>query len=145
MVKTVLERFWPITSLDVLKLVAYLNKQGIKRGDILGLDADVVKTDWSDAVRAVNDGIEFLKSECGVVCPSLLPDDTIVLPVAAYLLEGRSDLGLLKQWYWRAVVDETYLRNTSTQPVADATTLIRGICRMDSAWTSTVTTMFSSV
>ena len=116
----------PITSLGVLKLIAYLNNQGIKRGDVLGLEATVVKTHWNDAVRAVNDGIEFLKTQCGVVCSSLLPDDTIVLPVAAYLLEGNSDFGLLKRWYWRAIVDETYLRNTSTQPVSDATTLIRG-------------------
>ena len=116
----------PITSLDVLKLIAYLDNQGIKRGDILGLKATAVKTHWTDAVRAVDQGIEFLKNQCGVACSSLLPDNTIVLPVAAYLSEGHSDFGLLKRWYWRAIVDETYLRNTSTQPVSDATTLIRG-------------------
>ena len=116
----------PITALDILKLIAYREKGAIKRGDILTLEPGVVSRYWDTAAAALNNALGFLRNECGVVHPNLLPDETIVLPVAAVYWNKAVDIGLLKRWYWRAIVDETYLRNTSTQPVADANTLMVG-------------------
>ena len=118
----------PVTALHVLRLIALHLKGGIKRRDVLSLTASEVSEQWHPAVDALTLALEFLKVQCGIAHPSILPDDNLALPVAAYLLHtrGEKDNNLLNKWYWRAVVDETYMTNTSTQPVDDLAHLKRG-------------------
>ena len=118
----------PITALHVLRLTALHLKGGIKRGDVLNLSAAEVSEQWNPAVDALVQALKFLKIQCGIAHPSILPDDNLALPIAAYLLHtgGKKDNNLLTKWYWRAIVDETYMTNTSTQPVDDLAYFKRG-------------------
>lgn len=118
----------PITALHLLRLIALHLVRGIKRGNVLGLNPAQVEGSWDDAVDALKSALKFLKQQCGVVHYSLLPDDNMVLPIAAYWLkvEGNMNYKLLVKWYWRSIVDETYMTNTSTRPVGDLSALEDG-------------------
>lgn len=118
----------PITALHLLRLIALHLVRGIKRGNVLGLKPEQVEDSWDASVDALAFALEFLKSQCGVAHYSLLPDDSMVLPIAAYWLkvDGKVDNSLLVKWYWRSIVDETYMTNTSTRPVGDLSALEEG-------------------
>ena len=118
----------PITALHLLRLIALHLVGGIKRGNVLDLDPKKVNRYWDSAISALSYALQFLKEQCGVAHFSLLPDDNMVLPIAAYWLKakGTADESLLVKWYWRSIVDETYTTNTSTRPVSDLATLKRG-------------------
>lgn len=118
----------PITALHLLRLIALNLVGGIKRGNVLDLKPEQVERSWDSAVNALSSALRFLKVQCGVAHHSLLPDDNLALPIAAYWLKvgGRVDNSLLVKWYWRSIVDETYMTNTSTRPVGDLAALKRG-------------------
>lgn len=118
----------PITALHLLRLIALHLVGGIKRGNVLDLHPEQVERTWGDAVDALSAALRFLKEQCGVAHYSLLPDDSMVLPIAAYWLkvDGEVDNSLIVKWYWRSIVDETYVSNTSTRPVGDLSALARG-------------------
>lgn len=118
----------PITALHLLRLIALLRARGIKRGNVLSLKPKKVKECWDSAVRALSFALRFLKEQCGVAHYSLLPDDNLVLPIATYWIKTDENIDnpLLVKWYWRSIVDETYMTNTSTRPVGDLTALEQG-------------------
>ena len=117
----------PITSLHVLRLISFWQHGAIKRGDILNLEPETVQNRWEEATNALELALNFLKDECGVAQSGLLPEDAMVLTIAAYLNSTNQEgFGLLKTWFWRSIVDETYQQGTSTRPVADANALIAG-------------------
>lgn len=118
----------PITALHLLRLIALHLVGGIKRGNVLDLEPEQVDESWNAAVKAMSFALRFLKEQCGVAHYSLLPDDNMVLPIAAYWLkvDGQVVNSLLEKWYWRSIVDETYMTNTSTRPVSDLSALARG-------------------
>lgn len=118
----------PLTALHVLKLIAYETDRGIKRNNILQLKPAHVKHHWESACLAIEKALQFLSEYCGVVRHNLLPDDAMIYPIAACQMRlGDSvDDDLLVKWYWQAVVDESYDRNTTTLPVTDANSLLNG-------------------
>lgn len=118
----------PITALHLLRLIALHLVGGLKRGNVLDLEPEQVDESWNVAVEAMSFALTFLKEQCGVAHYSLLPDDSMMLPIAAYWLkvDRKVDNSLLVKWYWRSIVDETYMTNTSTQPVGDLSALARG-------------------
>ena len=118
----------PVTALHLLRLIALHLVGGIKRGNVLDLKPEQVEDSWAPAVEALSFALGFLKEQCGVAHYSLLPDDNLVLPIAAYRLkaEREVDNSLLVKWYWRSIVDETYMTNTSTRPVSDLSALCKG-------------------
>lgn len=118
----------PVGPILILRLISLIESDAIKKGDILGLEAEQVKRRWDEAVNYTVEALKFLKTECGVAHHNLLPDEAIVLPVADHVRSTnyQVDNSLLGRWYWRSVVDETYKSGTSTQPVADAIALRKG-------------------
>lgn len=88
------------------------NVKGLNGSDVLelpppqvigGRDAELQKLNLSKAVAALNDAAAFLIEHCGVVAPSLLPQQAMLLPLADQFLmpsdERLSDADL-KRWFF---------------------------------------------
>lgn len=118
---------------DVLRVLAFWHTKGtgVTRERILRLDAEEVKSDWSRAVDCVCDAVSLLSQRCGVVQGTLLPARLMILPVAVALGEAtrtehdRSNLeDYVEQWFWRSIIEETFVRSTNTRAISEARRLI---------------------
>lgn len=130
---------YQVDGLEVLKLIALrrwskeisanlkLTVKGVKQSDVLMLEADTVKNDWDLAVQAYVDGLRFLRDQCGVITPGLLPQPSLPLSIAFFMAP---DQGLregfqkdLRRWYWASCFSQTYAQAANTQVLQDVKTL----------------------
>jgi len=129
-----LERF-QVNGLEILKLIALrkwstevaagLNPRikGVRQSDVLALEADTVKADWAAAVEAYSAGLTFLRSNCGVIGPGLLPQPSLPLTISFFMHQAtdkrKGFLSDLERWYWASCFRQTYAQGANTQVLQD--------------------------
>jgi hypothetical protein len=97
---------------------------GVRQSDVLELDPKLVIRDWSKAVAAYAYSLEFLREHCGVVTRRILPQQTIILPIADAFF-GHTKLSVpatqkLTRWFWAVCFERLYARGANTRAVTDA-------------------------
>jgi hypothetical protein len=111
----------------LLQSICVEARNSIKRSDILQLDPEIAKRCWDDAIWGMDEALDLLHEECGVLKPELLSYNTILVPLAASFMIHRQlkgpDLGrlrnCLKQWYWCSVFSQTYESGPTSQTLTD--------------------------
>jgi hypothetical protein len=103
---------------------------GIRQSDVLALSADEVLAEWDDAVTGIVEALDFLKNECGLLSSRWLPYSTMLVPLAAVMVDisglkghkrGRA-LRNLSRWFWASFAS-SYEKGANTQAVSDYSTL----------------------
>ncbi len=117
---------------DALRILAFWKTDGagVTRDKILKMKPRDVKDRWEDAVFALTETVEFLRSECGVVQGSLLPQRLMVIPLAVAFdrisskkLRSSSKRRIrdeLRRWFWFAVARGAFVRSTNTRAIRHA-------------------------
>src|SRR5690606_13396959 len=67
----------------VLQAICIEAHNSIKRSDILRLEPDTVNLWWQKAIWGMDEALDMLHEECGVLKPELLSYNTILVPLAA--------------------------------------------------------------
>jgi hypothetical protein len=122
----------PYYSLQIVALVSK-ERPSCKRGDVLALESEAIEEWWDRSVWGLAEGLQMLRSDCGVLTPRWLPYYTIVNPLAAVLaklsLAGTPRVGANKQklarWFWCSVLGQTYENAPNSQTATDMGELIR--------------------
>lgn len=128
---------YQIDGLEILRLVALRasaearrsgatdGPRGIRGGDVLKLNPDLVKQHWPWAVRAYDDALSFVETRCGVRGPDLLPSDTMLLPLALVLSQDTPACeGAAWRFFWAATMTQAYAQGANTQALKDARELL---------------------
>ncbi len=120
---------------DVLRIVAFSRGTGVTRDQILRLQPGHVKADWSSAVAAFLETLEFLRRQLGVLSDMTLPARLMILPIAVVFqrfskskspaIDREALCAEIKRWFWSCVVEETFARSTNTRAMAEARRLVR--------------------
>lgn len=122
----ILEQF-EIDPYYVLQIVNLLNGGSIKRKDILDMETGIVSKYWSKATTALTDSVEFLRKNCGVLAPNLLPYNTMLVPMAAVWAKTSDIKGpqetvrrdKITQWFWSSVFAQVYEKGPTSRAVSD--------------------------
>ena len=127
----------------VLQIVALLesgfDKDGkvrapsIKRSAILDMDVDQARRGWGRAIHGLTDALTLLREDCGVLESSLLPYNTIIIPLAAALATQRdvqgADAGTIRikilRWFWCSIFGQRYENAPNSQAEKDFAELQR--------------------
>lgn len=91
--------------------------KGIRQSDVLRVPGDFVEQQWEDAVFAFHEAIEFGRKWLGIVHPTLVPSDSMLLTAAALLPERGP--ASVEKWFWRSCLTQAHAQGTNTQVVAD--------------------------
>ncbi len=101
----------------VLQTISSQVNNSIKRSDVLNLNSHIVAEKWDDAVWGMDQTLEMLYHECGVLKPGLLSYNTVLVPLASIFMKYRSAerttsrqalRSKLKRWYWCSVFGQAY-------------------------------------
>ena len=111
----------------LLQVIAARAANSIKRSDVLKLDAADVVASWDDAVWGMEQTLDLLNQDCGVLNAQLLSYNTVLVPMAAAFAANRGFKGpavgalkqKLRQWYWCSVFMQTYEFNPTSQTITD--------------------------
>ena len=106
----------PYYILQAIALMAEDRAPSCKRRDVLKLAPEEVTARWDLAVKALADGLEILRGECGVVARGFLPYESMLYPLAAAWASGRQGKGArygvnranLIRWFWCSVLEQVY-------------------------------------
>jgi hypothetical protein len=131
-------RRFAVEGMEILRLIALrellreIREQdlrrvkGVRQGDVLGLDAAVVKQDWDASVAAYVAALGLVRKRCGVVNKALMPASTMLLPLAATLADNRAGAEpAAERFFWAAGLAQVYAQGANTQAVRDARELER--------------------
>jgi hypothetical protein len=130
---------YDVNGIEILKLIAlieYLEKveqggrsivRGIRQSDVLTLKPQVVIAHWHKAIELYCRALSFVRQECGVVSPKLVPSDAMLLTLAASLglQKAPSTSSAIKRraWFWASSFQQLYSQGTNTQVISDAKAL----------------------
>ena len=111
----------------VLQVISARCKNSINRSDVLRLDASAVVEAWRDAVWGMDQALDFLVTECGVLSAGWLSYNTILVPLAYAFMVNRGLRGAavgafrekVRCWYWCSVFGQTYESNPTSQTMVD--------------------------
>jgi hypothetical protein len=106
----------PYYILQAIALMAEDRAPSCKRRDVLKLAPEEGTARWDLAVKALADGLEILRGECGVVARGFLPYETMLYPLAAAWASGQQGKGArygvnranLIRWFWCSIFDQVY-------------------------------------
>ncbi len=98
-----------------------------KRSDVLNLEASAIEAWWEPAIDGLDKGLQLLRDDCGVIIPTWLPYNTMVIPLAAVLaklpLPVGPEAGAIRQkllrWYWCSIFGQTYENAPNSQAAKD--------------------------
>lgn len=124
----ILEDFWidPYYVLQIISL-ASKPKPSCKRSDVMALEKVAIEKWWQPCVEGLKQALTYLKLDCGVLTPGLLPYFTILIPMAAVYaasinLKG-PQIGSLHdkvgRWFWCSVFSQTYESSPNSQAAID--------------------------
>jgi hypothetical protein len=127
-------RKFDVDGMELLRLIALLELlrevreevtprrvHGIRQGDVLALNAEVVKRDWSRAVAAYVSALRLVREHCGVANKDLLPAPTMLLPIASTLAaESVQGELIAERFFWAAGLTQGYAQGANTRAVKDA-------------------------
>jgi hypothetical protein len=102
-----------------------LTVRGVRQSDVLALEPKLVIKEWSKAVKAYSQALQFLRDDCGAIRRKIVPQHTMVLPIADALFGRKSALPStsrkkLKRWFWAVSFQRLYARGANTRAVTDA-------------------------
>lgn len=111
----------------ILQVICSQTINSVKRNDVLSLKAPQVVAAWDDAICGMEEFLEMLYCECGVLTPELLSYNTIVIPGAAIFMKNINLEGVawvnfrpkIKRWYWCSVFGQTYESSPTSQAITD--------------------------
>lgn len=123
----------PYYVLQSIALFAAKRAPLCKRGDVLELKIDQVRTGWEPVIKGLATVLQILREDCGVIVPQWLPYSTMLVPAAATLAVADAAKGpdvaavrnKFKRWFWCAVFKQAYEKAPNTQAVTDFTQLKR--------------------
>lgn len=124
----------PYYVLQMISLVSRANPS-CKRSDVLNMEIQSINEFWDPVIEGLNDGLEFLRDECGVLIPGLLPYYTIVIPIAAIFTKIRGLKGpkigasrdKISRWFWCSVFGQRYESSPNSQSAIDAAEIVQWI------------------
>jgi hypothetical protein len=116
-----------------------LDKEGkvrapsIKRSAILEMKVEQARRGWHAAVEGLAEALSILRDDCGVLALSLLPYNTIVIPMAAAWANQKgitgADVGAnrlkILRWFWCSVFGQKYENSPNSQAEKDFAELQR--------------------
>jgi len=133
---------YEVAGIEVLKIIALrehlkqreqleagkirkLSVRGIRQSDVLALDPKLVIKEWSRAVKAYRQALEFIRDDCGAVRRKVVPQHTMLLPIADAFFARKSALSKasrvkLARWFWAVSFQRLYARGANTRAVTDA-------------------------
>lgn len=105
----------------------------VKRSAILDMKVDQAQRGWDAAVAGLADALTILRDDCGVLEPSVLPYNTIVIPMAAAWATQKdtkgADVGAnrlrILRWFWCSVFGQRYENAPNSQAEKDFAELQR--------------------
>ena len=117
----------PYYVLQAVALYAAAAAPTCKRKDVLQLTVRQLQTGWEDVIDGLDQALEILANDCGVLVPAWLPYSTILIPSAAALA---TTLGLkgpvvgavrdkFKRWFWCSVFAQAYENAPNSQSAKD--------------------------
>lgn len=124
----------PYYVLQIVSLVAK-SKPSCKRSDVMALEKEAIEKYWHRCIQGLQKALTFLRDDCGVLTPGLLPYSTIVIPFAAIyaaLLDYKGpQVGMINdrvgQWFWCAVFGQKYESSPNSQSAIDFTDVVNWI------------------
>jgi hypothetical protein len=121
----------------VLQIVSLISKEkpAIRRSEVMNLEKDTVEEYWDDAIEGLKQALTFLQGQCGVVIASLLPYNTIIIPLAGMFSRIQNFKGpkigaakdKFEKWYWCAVFGQKYESAPNSQAAVDFQEVIKWI------------------
>jgi hypothetical protein len=116
----------PYYVLQIVSLAAR-STPSFKRSDVLNLEARAIEEWWDRAIDGVDKGLKLLRDDCGVIIPTWLPYNTVLIPLVAVLaklaLPGGPEAGAIRhqllRWYWCSVFGQTYENSPNSQAAKD--------------------------
>lgn len=142
---------YEIAGVEVLKMIALqehlkqreeldfgqirkLTVGGVRQSDVLALDPKLVIKEWGKAVKAYGLALEFLRNDCGAIRRRIVPQHTMLLPIADVFYGRRSGLSVvgkkkLSRWFWAVCFTRLYARGANTRAVTDAHLLRQWLAR----------------
>ena len=122
----ILEQF-DIDPYYVLQIISLLSGGTLRRSEILEIESVIVSQYWKAATESLSSSIEFLRRNCGVLTPSLLPYNTMLVPLASAWARTREIKGpqeavrreKFEQWFWASVFSQAYENSPSSRAVSD--------------------------
>jgi len=105
----------------------------VKRSAILDVKVDQAHRGWDAAIAGLAEALTILREDCGVLEPSVLPYNTIAVPMAAAWATqkgikgvgtGASRLKILR-WFWCSVFGQKYENSPNSQAEKDFAELQR--------------------
>ena len=111
----------------ILQVVSANVKNSIKRSDVLKLTPEEVVENWERSINGMDNALEMLQEECGVLKRGLLSYNTILIPLAAAFvlhdyLSGPAKGKFrerIQRWYWCSVFGQAYESSPSSQTIRD--------------------------
>ncbi|MDL1895259.1 DUF262 domain-containing protein [Anaerolineae bacterium CFX7] len=105
----------------------------IKRSDILDMDVAQARAGWNAAIEGLVEVLHVLRDECGVLIPTLIPYNTMLIPMAAVWFYQRNAKGAqaganrikLLRWFWCATFGQVYENAPNSQAAKDFAELNR--------------------
>ncbi|MCG3204963.1 MAG: hypothetical protein KCHDKBKB_01680 [Elusimicrobia bacterium] len=105
----------------------------IKRGVILNLTVAQAKAGWDQAIGGLSEALTVMRDDCGVLDSSLLPYNTIVIPMASVFANQKSVKGAqiggnrlkITRWFWCSVFGQKYENAPNSQAEKDYGELTR--------------------
>ncbi len=138
----ILKEFW-IDPYYILQIIALLepglDKDGkvrapsVKRSAILEMKVEQARKGWNTAVNGLADALSILRDDCGVLEPTLLPYNTIAIPMAAVWATQNGITGAdtganrvkILRWFWCSVFGQKYENAPNSQAEKDFAELQR--------------------
>jgi|GEM_PF-1486071 len=116
-----LEAFFGDDGLPVLQVLALRNRLDLRQSAVLDLSGQSVRDGWKDAIRHLDNALEFAVRHLGVWTRDWLPYSNIMTILAgiSYEFELESNRPMLTNWYWATVLGGRYDVASNTRAVAD--------------------------
>jgi hypothetical protein len=121
----------PYYVLQIISLVAKA-KPSCKRSDVMALEKEAIEKNWKACSEGLVKALTFLRSQCGVLTPGLLPYFTILIPLAATyasLMDYKGPkVGVIDdrvgRWFWCSVFGQRYESAPNSQAATDYSDVI---------------------
>lgn len=113
----------------ILQIICSRVTNSVKRSDVLKLKAQNVVQYWDDAIWGMNQVLDIIFDECGVLSPNWLSYNTILIPAASIFMRYKSLAGAavgnlrtkFKRWYWCSIFSQAYETSPTSQTITDIT------------------------
>lgn len=102
-----------------------------KRSDVLKMEVGQIQAGWEPVVRGVDEMLQMLRDDCGIVLPGWLPYNPILIPAGAVFAKHWDATGpqvgairaKVKRWFWCSVFGQIYENAPNSQAVKDVVEL----------------------